>query len=89
MPGRNLTLARSLFGEISAPGPVPLWKFVVPVTVGSAVGAGFAWAARNALDSEHPQTQKTAGAFAHMVGFWLAAGLTWIVLERQSDGAST
>lgn len=61
------------------------WTFAVPVIVGNIAGR----AAERLVKAHHANaaeaTRSSAGHFARIGTFWVAAGLTWIAICRRNE----
>ncbi len=63
-----------------------IWKFIVPVALGSIAGAGASMLVRKVVHREHDITQAAAAVVAHSVVFWLVGGTAWVLLSRKPNG---
>lgn len=74
--------------EGEAPCAVTFKTFAIPVVVGNLAAIGVGAITRTLYKSDAQTTRETATAFTRWSAFWLAAGLTWIALNRR-NGAAT
>lgn len=66
--------------------PVAIWKFAIPVALGSVAGGAAAFLIRRAVHREPDLTQAAAATIAHAVMFWLVGGTAWVLLSRRPNG---
>ena len=66
---------------------VNFWTFAVPVLVGNAVALGVGYATKKAFNGDHASTQEAAKCATKAGAFWVAAGLTWIVMAKRNGAA--
>jgi hypothetical protein len=62
--------------------------FAIPVVVGNLAALGVGAITRSIYKEDALTTRETASAFTRWSAFWLAAGLTWVALNRR-NGSST
>jgi hypothetical protein len=70
------------------PCAVTFRSFAIPVIVGNLAALGVGALARSLYKSEALTTRQTVMFFTRWGTFWIAAGLTWVALNRR-NGAST
>jgi hypothetical protein len=66
--------------------PVAMWKFAIPVAIGSVAGGVAAFLARKAVHREPDLTQAAVAAVAHAAIFWAVGGTAWVLLSRKPNG---
>lgn len=78
----------TLQGMDEKPCAVTFRAFAIPVIVGNLAALGVGAIARSLYQSEALTTRQTVMAFTRWGGFWIAAGLTWVAMNRR-NGAAT
>ena len=70
------------------PCAVTFKTFAIPVVIGNLAALGVGAITRSLYKEDALTTRQTAMAFTRWGTFWIAAGLTWVALNRH-NGAST
>jgi len=78
----------TLPGMDEKPCAVTFRAFAIPVIVGNLAALGVGAVARSLYKDETLTTRQTVMSFTRWGTFWIAAGLTWVALNRR-NGAST
>lgn len=63
--------------------PVSFWTFAGPVLIGSMASLGTSYLARHLASKNHPETADTIGRVTGLATFWLAGGLSFVVLNKR------
>lgn len=63
--------------------PVSFIRFAAPVITGTIVSTGAAALTRKVFKTEHADTANTAATAVRIGAFWIAAGLTWVLMTRR------
>lgn len=65
--------------------PVALWRFAIPVALGTIAGGTASFVVRRAMHEDRDLTRDAVAAIAHTIGFWLVGGLSWVWLAKRPD----
>jgi hypothetical protein len=71
-------------GDLAQPCAVTFWTFAAPVLVGNIAALGVRALVKAHYSDEPHTTRETAATFATFGAFWVAAGLTWITMNRRN-----
>jgi hypothetical protein len=76
-------------GDFAQPCAVTFWTFATPVLVGNLTALAIRALVKAHYSDEPTTTRETAATFATFGAFWVAAGLTWIALNRRNGASAT
>jgi hypothetical protein len=85
----SLTLETMKDGDFAQPCAVQFWTFATPVLVGNLTALAVRALVKAHYSDEPVTTRDTAATFATFGAFWIAAGLTWISLNRRNGVSVT
>jgi hypothetical protein len=70
--------------SVAAECPPEFWRFATAVGAGSLAAGGTGWLVKKAVAKQSAQAQEVTIWVSRLATFWIAAGVTWVLLTRKS-----